>query len=335
MVAQTGWKFTRGFEILGLRHGIASNNHDLIYNPVHFEKGKIYTQITNWEQLTPVEYQPGMDSYFHILDAPGLPFEITRKNRELSLRGDISRLENEVLDRRWNIFGNVGLWFRHVLAVQERGGIFSMHASSIYDPCEGELVIIAGKAGVGKTVYLLEALKRGYQVFSTEMTYFRFVPEGVVFYRGALYDNIRVGSFVYDFPGAAERLDLELPDVKHPWSHKINVCMSAVTTEEALLTNPQVSIIFPRIEKGYQSALVEDITNRRTLARLLFEVASEKIGSTFVMYEEVPAIGLDDPQLASERWKAIWKLTSAEHWTIKKARTTLAGPESCMEVLDQ
>jgi hypothetical protein len=73
----------------------------------------------------------------------------------------------------------MGLFFRYALTVQERHGIYALHASAIYKPHDDELLVIVGKAGAGKTVYLLEALARGYQIFSTEMTYFRPTPENV------------------------------------------------------------------------------------------------------------------------------------------------------------
>ena len=130
-------------------------------------------------------------------------------------------------------------------------------------------------------------------------------------------------------------MGLDLPVVDNPWSHKINVSMNSATTDKKTLTNPTLSFIFPRIEKGYQHANVEDIPNSRTLIRLLYDVASEKIGNTFLMYEELPAVGLDSPDLAENRWEAIRQLVSASHWNIKQARTTLAGPKSCMEVIDE
>ncbi len=68
------WPETRGFRILGLTYGLGSNNGALIHNPVHFERGEIYTQITNWETLEPIDYQSGMDSYGHFLDDPEPPF---------------------------------------------------------------------------------------------------------------------------------------------------------------------------------------------------------------------------------------------------------------------
>lgn len=73
----TRWKHTRGFRILGLNHGLGSNNRDFIYNPVHFEQCEIYNQITNWEELKPVPYDPGIDSFCHLLDYPDLPIDIS------------------------------------------------------------------------------------------------------------------------------------------------------------------------------------------------------------------------------------------------------------------
>ena len=329
------WPETRGLRILGITYGLGSNNGDLIFNPEFFEPGEIQSQITNWCEIESISYSPDFDAYCHFLDDPALPFEIQVSERELFVQGDLSRLDREGSDRRWSLMGNMGLFFRYALTVQERHGIYALHASSIYKPLDDELLVIVGKAGAGKTVYLLEALVRDYQIFSTEMTYFRLEPGGVVFYRGALMDNIRVGNFVYDFPDAAERLALELPHVKDPWEAKISVSLRGVTTAQAELVNPKLSFIFPRIEAGRNHAIVHDVARPRMLVRLLFESISEKIGSTTLLYEELPVTGLDSPELAQARWEAVLQLVSAPHWEIKQARTILAGPKSSMEGIDQ
>jgi len=329
------WPETRGLCILGITYGLGSNNGNLIFNPEFLEPGEIQSQITNWCEIESIPYSPGLDAYCHCLDDPALPLEIQAGERELYAQGDLSRLDREGSDRRWSLMGNMGLFFRYALTVQERHGIYALHASSIYKPHEDELLVIVGKAGAGKTVYLLEALARGYQIFSTEMTYFRLEPGGVVFYRGALMDNIRVGNFVYDFPEAAEHLALELPQVKDPWEAKISVSLRRVTTAQKELVNPKLSFIFPRIEAGRDHAIVHDVARPRTLTRLLFESVSEKIGSTTLLYEELPLTRLDSMELAQARWEAVTQLVAAPHWKIKQARTILAGPKSSMEGIDQ
>jgi hypothetical protein len=330
----TRWPHSRGLRILGITYGLASNNRDLIFNPEFFEPGEIQSQITNWCKIEHIPYGPDLDACCHFLDDSTVPFEVTIGERELFVQGDLSRLDREGCDRRWSLLGNVGLFFRYALTVQERHGVYAFHASAIYKPQADELLVVVGKAGAGKTVYLLEALVRGYHIFSTEMTYFRLVPGGVVFHRGALIDNVRVGNFVYDFPQAAERLSLELPRVENPWEAKISVDLHGATTEGAELVNPRLSFIFPRIEAGREHAIVHDVARPRTLTRLLFDSASEKIGSTILLYEELPVTGLDSPALAQARWEAVSQLVAAPHWEIKQARTVLAGPKSSMEGID-
>jgi hypothetical protein len=79
---------------------------------------------------------------------------------------------------------------------------------------------------------------------------------------------------------------------------------------------------------------VNDVARPRTLTRLLFDSISEKIGATTLLYEELPVAGLDSPSLAQARWDTVTRLVSARHWTIKQARSVLAGPESSMEGID-
>jgi hypothetical protein len=328
------WPETRGLGILDITYGLGSNNGQLIHNPEFFEPGEIQSQITNWCEIEQIAYGSNLDAYIHFLDNRSLPFGIQVSERELFVQGDLSRLEREGHDRRWSLLGNVGLFFRYALTVQEQHGIYSLHASAIYKPDEDELMVVVGKAGAGKTVYLLEALVRGYQILSTEMTYFRLLPEGVTFYRGALMDNIRVGSFLYDYPEAAVRLGLTLPETEDPWEAKISVSMHGATTEREALVNPKLSFLFPRIEAGRGQALVRDIARPRTLVRLLFDSVSEKIGGTTLLYEELPVTGLDNPALAQARWNAVSQLVAAPQWEIKQAKNILAGPKSCMEGID-
>ena len=257
------------------------------------------------------------------------------EGNELFVRGPITQLEGEVKDRRWSLLGNIGLWYRFALYIQELRGIFSLHAAAIYKPGEHELIVVVGKAGSGKTVFLLEAIKRGYQVFSTEMTYFSLIPEGIRFYRGALFDNIRVGTLLYDFPDAVDRIGIELPSVRNPWDHKISIDMHHLSTSQSELDNPDLSILFPKIEKGIERAIVKDIPDQSELARLLFVSASEKIGSTFLLYEATPIGGLDNHNLATRRWERISELVAGKNWEIKQSKSTLAGPKNCMEGINQ
>ncbi|MGQ9457023.1 MAG: hypothetical protein ACUVXH_02805 [Anaerolineae bacterium] len=329
-----GTFYTRGLHILGIRYGLASNNPHLILNPEFYEPGEIQSQITNYSEFDFIPYTGDMDAYLTIVDVPGRTPEVHLGERDVLAVGDWGRLDQERHDRRWTLMGNMGLFFRFALATQERHGIYSLHASAVYRPDRHELLVIVGKSGAGKTVYLLEGILRGYQIFSTEMTFFRLTEEGVAFYRGALLDNIRVGNFLYDYPKAAEILGLTLPQVEDPWEAKISVDMGRVTTEDSVLVNPHLSFIFPRIESGREGAVVTNVRRPEGLVKALFESASEKLGATFILYEEVPVLGLDTPALARARLEAIQRLVAAPKWEIVQAKNILAGSKSCMEGIE-
>ncbi len=328
------WAHTRRLKILGMTHGLYSNVETLIHNPIYFETGEIYSQVTNWERIEDVDDTPEMNSHLRIFDAPDQPYELRSDGEELIVQGDISSLEGRVHDRRKTLLGNIGLWYRHALATQERHGIFSLHAAAIFKPDNNELFIVVGKAGSGKTVFLLEAISRGYQVFSTEMTYFSFLSEGIMFYRGALYDNIRAGTLIHDFPGVIDQLGIEVPSVDEPWDFKLSVDMRPLKTTQSEITNPTLSFVFPRIEKGIDQALVRDISNPRKVAKLLFASGSEKIGSTFLMYDSIPTVSLETAELAAKRWEAMLELVEGGNWEIRQAVATLAGQNNCMESIE-
>jgi hypothetical protein len=308
MVNPVDWEYKRGITILGISHGFASNVRAPIHNPIYFEPGEIFSQITNWEGIEEIEYTHEMGSHCLILDDSDEPFEVRREDNHLFVQGNITQLEREVKDRRWTLLGNVGLWVRHALAIQE---------------------------GSGKTVFLLEAISRGYQIFSTEMTYWGVFPGGIRFYRGAQFDNILAGTLLYDFPTVADRLEIDHPQVDDPWDHKISVDMRRLSTAKAEIDNPKLTFVFPKIEKGIKEAMVSEITDQNELARRLFLSASEKISGTFRLYDEYPVQGIDTAELAADRRGAILDLVAADRWEIKGAKSTLAGPDNCMEGIDQ
>ena len=231
----------KGIRILGIEYGLTSSSGCMLDNPEYFAPGEIYSQLTNWGSIERIDYGPGMQAYLHLEDVAGVLPSIHVSKHTLKIKGDLMRLEKEIQDRRWAILGNQGIWFRFALATQERHGIFAFHAASLYNPESNHLVILAGKAGAGKTVYLLSSISTGWRIFSTEMTYFSLNDSGLSFYRGSLLDNIFVGSFTVDFPEAISHLEVEIPVVQDPWAHKVCVDMHAVAVDLPVLLNPAVS----------------------------------------------------------------------------------------------
>jgi len=196
---------------------------------------------------------------------------------------------------------------------------------------KGDLWLILGGAGAGKTVFLLEGLTRGWTIFSTEMTHVRLTDGGYEVYKGSLFDNIRLGTLLYDFPGVIERLGLALPESGDPWGTKIALDLGHAETPADVLLSPSLRIVHPKVESGRDRAIVGRLERRETLVKLLFDNATEKHGGTVLLYDRLPLPSLDTPELMVRRLAAMEALCARA--TIKSARTTLCGARNCMEGL--
>jgi len=153
-------------------------------------------------------------------------------------------------------------------------------------------------------------------------------------YKGALVDNIRIGNFLYDFPGLAEKkLGITLPKVSDPWGTKISVDLAPVSPKEDEIVNPTVTIIFPKIETGRDKPIVQDIGEPRKLTLQLFNNATEKIGATTLLYEAVPVDTVDTPDLMQKRLQDIQTFVRSAG-RIRQAKSTLASARNCLDGID-
>ena len=325
--------YKRAVQIVRAKFGLVSNKRELIFNPEFFENRKvIQCLLTDIYRVDDIPFNEELDANIYVHDVEGVPPAVTVTNREVRLVGNISQLDAQMSDRRYSLFGNLGLFFRYSLATLERyHDIFSFHASAMYIPDEDELFLLVGGAGAGKTCLLLEGLNRGYQMFSTEMTHIKFEGDKCLFFKGSLIDNVRIGNFVYDFPTVPRLLNLRLPKVKDIWNTKVTIDLHGRTTSEDILVNPKVTLIFPKIEEGREEAIFGDITDKRKLVKLLFDNATEKIANTALLYDTIPVGCLDSPELMQKRLKAMEKFVSGELFEIKRAKTILASPTTCMK----
>ena len=190
--------------------GILSNNEKLIHEPRYFEGQVMESLLTEYpfHRDDPFYRRPGLLLRGH-RRSPREP-QVKVTDKICTATGDFTRYEKECSDNRYSLFGNLGLFFKYLLVTLERyHNIYSFHASSMYSPSRNTLLLVVGGAGAGKTVFLLKGLEDDWRIFSTEMTHFRFTDKGYEFYMGSLYDNIRLGNLIYDFPKANQRLKVE------------------------------------------------------------------------------------------------------------------------------
>ncbi len=327
----------RAIRIVHTRLGLVSNNRELLTRSEYFADRVPQSLLTDYHRIEDVPWDGavsgplGVDAEIRIIDTPGLDPAITLEpDRELAV-GDWTALEAANSDRRYSLFGNLGFVFRYAIHALERyHDTWSFHASAMVDD-KGDLWLIPGGAGAGKTVFLLEGLSRGWTIFSTEMTHLRLTAAGYEFYKGSLFDNIRLGTLLYDFPAVAERLAVTLPPSKDPWGAKIALDLGHVQTPADVLVSPSLRIVSPKVESGRERAVVTPIGRREKLVKLLFDNATEKHGGTVLLYDRLPLPSLDTHALMAGRLRAMHALV--DRATIKSARSTLCGARNCMEGL--
>ena len=324
----------RAIRIVHARLGLVSNNRDLLTRSEYFSDRVPQSLLTDYHRVDDVPWDGApaeVDAEIRVLDTPGLEPAITLEPDRVLAVGDWTALEAANSDRRYSLFGNLGFLFRYVIhALERHHDTWSFHASAMVDD-KGDLWLIPGGAGAGKTVFLLEGLSRGWTIFSTEMTHLRLTPGGYEFYKGSLFDNIRLGTLLHDFPAITERLGFAVPPATDPWGVKVALDLGHVQTPADTLVSPSLRVVSPKVESGRDRAVVTPIDRREKLVKLLFDNATEKHGGTVLLYDRLPLPSLDTPALMTRRLAAMRGLV--DRATIKSARSTLCGARNCMEGL--
>jgi hypothetical protein len=305
----------------------------LIHAEEYFGTKDVQSLLTNYHTVLEAPADAVPDADVTILDLPDQPLQIHVTPRHLWLSGDLTALERDVIDRRYSIFGNMGLFFRYSLAALQRfHGIVSMHASSFYHPERNELLIVGGGSGAGKSVYLFEGLRRGYQVFTAEMTFFRIDGEGIHFYKGALHDNVWTGSIQGEFADVIhEKLGVQHLEQRQNFLAKAVIDLTPAATAQDVISNPKVLMLLSRLEQDRPTCTVTPITEARTAACRVYEVASEKLQSGYVLYERYPAPNVDDAELQAQRFALCLQFVQGA-W-LHGVRKVVAGNRNCMEAV--
>ncbi|MEW6374497.1 MAG: hypothetical protein AB1502_01725 [Thermodesulfobacteriota bacterium] len=321
--------YKRAVKVVEAKIGLVSNNEKLITEPRYFEGQVMESLLTDIHSIESIPYSDDLDAYFIVIDDPCVRPQVKITERVLTAVGNFTRYEKECSDNRYSLFGNLGLFFKYLLITLERHHqIYSFHASSMFSPSREMLLLVVGGAGAGKTCFLLKGLEGDWQIFSTEMTHFKFTDQGYVFYMGSLYDNIRLGNLIYDFPKAKERLKVEIPEVADVWGHKIAIDMRHIDAQPQYF-NPRVTIVEAKIESDRHMPIVKTITRKEKIVKLLFDNATEKFGSPFILYDRIPVESMDTPDLMSKRLEIMYRVV--EEVNLNPVKSILAGTKNCME----
>lgn len=283
--------------------------------------------LTDFREVAEIPWERGFDGRIVLENTAKLRWDYQRLGRTARIRGPLLAAGREASDRRYSLWGNQGFLYRFVLFLLElRHGVYSFHAAGLYDEGRQVLYVIAGGAGSGKTVFLLSGLERGLKLFSTETVHVRLEEGHASWLKGSLVDNIRAGTLIQDFPGFRPP-ELATLARDTAWRTKIALDLGRFQSRLDILRDPDVVLIFPRIEEGRAGHIATPMTDLRISAKAVFDNISQKIAETFVLVESLAVPGFDSPALAAARWRAARTLLA--HRTLRTAVSVLSDPAHC------
>jgi hypothetical protein len=320
--------YRKGLKILKATVGVESNKEELL--PQFPFKIEVKSLLTDFRDVERIEYSEKLDGYISIEESShGPSFEFL--GDKALFRGQFLKLAEEASDLRFSLWGNQGFLYRFILyLLEKKHRIYNFHACALYSKQKGRLYIVIGGAGSGKTVYLLSGLTKGLKLFSTETVHFRIEKDFISWFKGSLVDNIRIGNLIDHFPQFLP--EMEYKKNGEEWQQKIALDLSSYSIDIDRLENPaEVVIIFPRIEEGRKGFILNSFDDKRKVVRALFENISQKLTETFILYDKIPILGIDEQEMADARLKAVNQV--AKDKTVIKIVSILSNPYDCWDHL--
>jgi hypothetical protein len=313
-----------GVRILEATVAIVANRSSLLPDlPPPLEVRSLHTDFREVERIP---FPARADGSIRVVENSTAPPGCRIAGTRAVIEGPLTRLSRRASDPRFSLWGNLGFLSRFILFLLERKHrIHSLHACALYQPGRHRLFVIAGGPGSGKTVYLLSGLEQGLALFSTETVHFRQEARHLHWSMGSLVDNVRVGTLRHHFPKFL-RPDMSVSR-EEEWRTKWAIDLSSYRWKEESLVDPELIILFPRVEEGCPSFVVHPFSDDRVAAKSLFANVSEKIGETIILYDKIALPGMDNVELAEARRTACQDL--ARHPTAAFCGAVFSGPRRC------
>lgn len=328
-------EYRRAFSVLGMKFEIITNFQGIIEDDEYFmgRGGYLHSLLSNFHQLVPLEGEVGETAFQVVLDnrdGDGSALVFSRKGHEYHFTGPIRKLEENCGDKRISIFGNMGIFSKILVRELELHGIFSFHSTSFLVPGSRRLILVLGGSGAGKSTVLLKAVQEGLQIFGTELTHVAFRNGQAVFMKGSLWQNCRMGNLVEDFPALLKTFDItDIPE-GNPWKQYRSIDMSPWQYSEDIIEQPELTILFPRIES--ERSLPERYQlDPENLSYPLYENLSDKVTPPSHIYKSVFIPSLDLPEDQIRRMKAAAQFTGQAD--IKSVWKVLTSPDECLETI--
>ncbi|ATW23474.1 hypothetical protein [Candidatus Formimonas warabiya] len=312
---------------------VHSNCTELIYPDMYMDPEVQKRQPEKWRSVNGlgvsqiVDPAGKPDAVLYVLNesGPNSDLRLLYHENEYVIAGPLLELEKNPPDRRYTVYGCGGLLTKiMVTTLEDHHGICSLHATSMYSEKDNHLLLAIGGPGAGKTILLLEAcLRKGYKVLTTEYTHFKTAGDSIIFYKGSLFDNVRVGNLIYDFPEYEAIWGKEIiTDTKNVWDTKVALDFQPLQVEENKIINPEVTIVFPKIESQRTSADIQTISSYQTLFQFFLN-AGEQINRPRLLYGRLPFSSFDSKNRGMRRLKLVQDFL--DQVNLRAVKTIFAG----------
>ncbi len=316
--------YRQGLKVLKASIAVVSNRQSLLLSfPLDLE---VKSLLTDFKEVVETSFPADPDGGISITEIPGAKPSFKFAGRQAIFRGPFMNLTRRASDPRYTLWGNQGFFYRFTLYLLEKNHrIWSFHACALFDHSKNILYIVAGGAGSGKTVYLLNGIEKGLEVFSTETVHFAFQGKRVVWFMGSLADNVRVETLRRHFPRFPP--SPISPDPEVPWLGKIALDLHRFRCQEERLIDPETVILLPRVEEGQRHFELTPLKSPSRAVQVLFANISQKLAETVLLYDVLPVPGLDNPELAEARRRAVERLVQSRNTRL--IASVLSSPETC------
>lgn len=322
--------FKRAFELQGMNIGLLADSNGLISDDEYFKSkgGGLHSLLSNFNSLNEVSTDLPMDVIFEIRNNQAAKeFSLEVEGSNYCLSGPIEQCESESSDKRSSIFGNMGLFSKVAVLELEKQGIFSLHSTSFCRPGDNRLYLVLGGSGAGKSSVLLKAQTENLKVFGTELTHFSLNSGGLQLMMGSLWQNCRMGNLVIDFPELLDKYGISFSGEGDPWYQYKSVDMGEWKAENSVLENPEIVLLFPRIESERENSIIfKSSANKKDYK--IYNNLADKVSPPSMLYGSYFIPSIDDDESQKRRMTAARDFRKAANiidcWEI------LASPAQCL-----
>jgi len=325
---------TRLFSLLGMNIELTSNYPAILEDDEYFlgKNGKLHSLLSNFHELMQVTADAGtqIDVRIALEDNQQNTLNMSMQNGTYLFSGPIKSLEECCTDKRSTIFGNMGIFAKICVLELEKRGIYSFHSTSFVQPGTNRLYLVLGGSGAGKSTVLLKAVKEGMQIFGTELTHFSIKDNRVIFYKGSLWQNCRMGNLVEDFPSLLETFSIDYTPNGNPWKQYLSVDLKPWQYQNDVMEHPEVVILFPRIESDRREA--ERYPLKKTgISYSAYGNLADKVSPPSYLYNKIFIPSVDNGSDQTARMEAAQEFL--KYVDLRACWKFLTNPEECLDVV--